>query len=668
MRKGFTLWEILVVLIVLSILLAVLLPNWSAIFGKTDNATALAEAQTVANELLSVLLGEHSDDAADFVIFIRKGSGIFTYGYDASQTKLLQCRIAAEGADPTDRAKTVEPLLKAGAVTLAEGNDRFLWRMPARFDETVKKVVEENGYEASDIRVYAVYEILPVNFDAEAQRPGDCEHAGERIELKKSDVTCSLEGCGACFVCTDCGALFEKEDSIAPTERTVNSVDKEAHKWFYTQLDGSQHSKYCEYCTEKSSEACTFDNDDSCACGRKNPDATAQSSFTIDENGRLCKDGQPFTGLNESDLGERGLYYFEGSLADGEVDGQTFSEGRPVISASAEKLEPSGYLLRVQRMEVSPQTRELLFRFPLLEFTDKAATYTISAENCTVLGLRVSSLESDPLFAEPWTQATLERYLSRLSASGLDHPLGDEFYVPITDDYTAYSKQTALSYNDFIRYKYGAFLHRTKSGFSYSYLECGGKKYAAYAFLPENGAPGLVIYSPNGSGLFAAAWTADETASACRVSSGKTVIEQWTLTYQTSTKTLAVESPFGLSFSFVFHTSAFSGDLSEVTFATPEPEALCAYAVLPVSAEKQSVGTVGENPTVLEYLHRALWQGCTLCSCADGKHAKANHFLNSDTPQEIGTFHLYCCLARFADRFASAPPLWPCAEILVTQE
>lgn len=667
MRKGFTLWEILVVLIVLGILLAVLLPNWSAIFGQTDNATALAEAQTVANELLSVLLGEHSDDAADFVIFIQKGSGIFTYGYDASQTKLLQCRIAAEGADLSDRTKTVEPLLRAGAITLAEGNDRYLWRMPKRFDKTVEKIVQENGYDTGSIRVYAAYEILPVNFDAEASRPSDCAHTDKKIELKKTDATCSLEGCGACFICTDCGAMFATEESTDTTERTVTHIDVTAHKWFYTQIDGTQHRKYCEYCEESHSEGCKFDEETgTCVCGRKKSGQTAQSSFTIDENGRLCKDGQPFTGLNESDLGEHGLYYFEGSLADGEADGQTFSEGRLVICASAKKLEPTGYLLRVQKKaEISPHTRELVYRFPLLECSDLSAGYTISAENLTVLGLRLSGLESDPLFGAPWTQTTLAAYASRLATG---YELSGDFYVPYTDDYKAYNSQSALSYNDFIRYKYGAFLHRTKDGFRCAYLECGGKQYAAYAFPPENGEKGLVIYSPDGTSLRAAAWTVEGTESSWKIRSGENKREKWTLCYDASEQILTVEPPFGGSFSFVFRSFAFSGDLSEVTFATPEPEALCAYAVLPASGEAKPVGAVADNPTALEYLHRALWQTCTLCSCADAAHAEANQFPEDDAPLSSAPFHLYCPLARFVGRFGSAVVLWPSADVSVAEE
>lgn len=667
MRKGFTLVEIVIVIAVLGILLAVFLPNWSSILGKADGTSALAEAQAVANDLLAVLLDEHGDSAADLLIFIQKGGSIFAFGYDASQTKLLQCRHALTGS-VSERSDTVEPLLKAAAIDISEGNPRYLWRLPLRFDEVVKTVAEQNGCDAASIAAYAVYSILPVNFDSEAQQPSDCEHTGEKIELKASEATCSTEGCESCKICNDCGALLSSDESAAPLEnRVVTSVSTEdaAHVWYYEALTSNTHSKGCLYCGKKvAGENCVFDEKGECPCGNKDPNLASELTYRF-ENGLLYKGDRLFSGLNESDLGQPGYFYHEGLPADGEIDGRTFSEGRLVILSCPEKCE-GGYLLRMSA-ECSPQTAELVYRFPLLDSHYTNASYTICADDLQVVGLCVCSPASEALFSDAWTQDTLSAYVQALNTfQNTSYSLDEYLSVPKTPDYDTWKNlsetiRSEFSYNDFIHYKYGALLHRTGSGFQTAYFAHDGKKYAAYAFAPQEGCNGLVIYTKSGSDICAAIWTedgsvtsgfkADKTSASTR--------ESWTLRYDSSTRVLTVENTLlNINTQFTFHSEAYSGDLTSVTFQTPEQEALLAYAVLP-SEDNVELGTVGEFPTLLEYLHRALWAESTLCQCSDGAHA-TTEIIDPGKP-----FHLYSPLYSFMDRFHSPPVLYSGAQILV---
>lgn len=670
MRKGFTLVEIIIVIAVLGILLAVFLPNWSSILGKADGTSALAEAQAVANDLLAVLLDEHGDSAADLLIFIQKGSSIFAFGYDASQTKLLQCRHALTGS-VSERSDTVESLLKAAAIDISEDNPRYLWRLPLRFNEVVKTVAEQNGCDIASIAAYAVYSIQPVNFDIEAQHPSDCAHTGKKIELKASAATCSTEGCELCFICNDCGALFSSDGSTPLENRIVASVSSEdaSHIWYYEALTSNTHRKGCLYCGNKvDSEHCIFDDNESgkCPCGNKNPGSPSTSELTYRfENGLLYKGDRLFSGLNESDLALPGYFYYEGLPADGEIDGRTFSEGRLVILSCPEKCE-DGYLLRMSA-ECSPQTTELVYRFPLLDSHYTNASYTICADDLQVVGLCVCSPASEALFSDTWTQDTLSAYVQALDMfQSTQYSLEEDLSVPKTPDYDAWESlsetiRAEFSYNAFIRYKYGALLHRTENGFQTAYFAHSEKKYAAYAFAPQEGCDGLVIYTKSGSNIYAAIWTEDGIVSGgfkVNKTSASTQAH-WTLRYDSSKRVLTVENTLlNINTQFTFHSEPYSGDHTSVTFQTPEPEALLAYAVLP-SEGNVKLGTVGEFPTLLEYLHRALWAESTLCQCSDGAHTTAK-IIDPGKP-----FHLYSPLYSLMDRFHSPPVLYSGAEILV---
>ena len=98
-KQAFTIVELVIVIAVIAILAAIIIPTYSNLVKKANEATALVDAKNMITEMLADILSGDKD-AADIIVFSKKGDSIFVYGYDADAGRVLTYHghpIKAEG-------------------------------------------------------------------------------------------------------------------------------------------------------------------------------------------------------------------------------------------------------------------------------------------------------------------------------------------------------------------------------------------------------------------------------------------------------------------------------------------------------------------------------------------------------------------------------------------
>ncbi len=655
-HHGFTLLEIVIVIAVIAILASVLAFSfdWGAIFDRANgDASALSDAQLLTNELLASLLADHGDDSADLLIFVQKSDDIFVFGYDSSQTKLLTYRnspIANGTLSEEKKTELIKTLLESCAINVDDrywnAERQFLWRVPKKLN----LLLEQTQFKGSaSIAVYALYELLPVNFDAEAVHPSSCGHLN-LTELKAHTADCITHGYAAYFLCNDCGAILEEETTENSAKKTYNSIDKrevesaaekdKAHNCYYKQNEATNqttHTATCRLCGCSTTENCSFSENKfggKCVCGRENPDKSRETALgwqIID--GLLYFDGQPFTGINNGDLGESGLYYDTGRLADGTCNGLPFSEGRLVsdLPGTSEGGAPLDTLASSPDEE-SLRTKAMVYRYTLYPSPD--GSYTVKLpEGYRLVGLRQGdrSAFSGALTPESLIEAYARYY-------GVRFKITDLFSIPYSSDCTAYDKLSipGFSLSDYLLLRYVSGLTVTgkttarRSVFTDKY----DTAYGAYAF-PEGENPGLVIYS-DGAGIVSCCTyhtRADFTSETKRVtgqSNGVSVANSyWTVVHNTGKSIVSVYQNDALCKTFTFRSENVA-DLSladaiaeakEALKRTPR-EALLAMLAMPTANQQTPTKMqlpMQDCPELVALFQQAFWKCAEFTLERDGE-------------------------------------------------
>lgn len=651
-HHGFTLLEIVIVIAVIAILAGVLAFSWGAIFDKADGASALSDAQSLTNELLASLLADHGDDSADLLIFVQKSDDIFVFGYDSSQTKLLTYRsspIANGTLSEEKKTELIKTLLESCAINVDDrywnAERQFLWRVPKKLNP----LLEQTQFKGStSIAVYALYELLPVNYDAEAVHPSSCGHPN-LTELKAHTADCITPGYATCFLCNDCGAILEEKATENSTKKTYKPIDKrkvtpaaekdKAHNCYYKQNEGTQltHTATCRLCGNvKNDVACTYDNKfgSKCVCGRENPNKSIETALgwqIID--GLLYFDGQPFTGINNGDLGESGLYYDTGRLADGTCNGLPFSEGRLVsdLPGTSENGAPLDTLTPDPDGE-SLRTKEMIYRYTLYPSPD--GSYTIKLpEGYRLVGLRQGdrSAFGGALTPESLIEAYAKYYNVEFEITSL-------FSIPDSSDCTAYDKLNIpdFSLSDYLllRYVSGLTVTGKTTARRSVFTDKDGTAYGAYAF-PEGENPGLVIYSDSAGIVSCCTYhtRADFTSETRQVSNrsnGASVANgYWKVTYDKTSNRVSVYQNDALCKTFTFRSENVT-DLSLADAIAEAKEALertpreALLAMLAMPAANQQTPTkmqlpMQECPELVALFQQAFWKCAEFTLECDGE-------------------------------------------------
>lgn len=642
-HHGFTLLEIVIVIAVIAILAGVLAFSfdWGAIFDRANgDASALSDAQSLTNELLASLLADHGDDSADLLIFVQKSDDIFVFGYDSSQTKLLTYRsspIANGTLSEEKKTELIKTLLERCAINVDDRycntERQFLWRVPKKLNP----LLEQTQFKGSaSIAVYALYEILPVNFDAEAVHPSSCEHPNP-TELKAHTADCITPGYAACFLCNDCGAILSAEGSGGekPIEsRTVEEASNsaKAHNCYYkqntTDTTTATHTATCRLCGDVNDhEACTYDSKfgNKCVCGREKPNESGEtaSGWQIID-GLLYFDGQPFTGINNGDLGESGLYYDTGRLADGTCNGLPFSEGRLVsdLPGTSEGGAPLD-TLTPNPDEESLRTKEMIYRYTLYPCPD--GSYTVKLpEGYRLVGLRQGdrSAFGGALTPESLIEAYVRYY-------GVGFKITDFFSIPYSSDCTAYEKLSIpdFSLSDYLLLRYVSGL--TVTGETTALRSVFTDKdddtaYGAYAF-PEGETPngtsrGLIVYSNNGS-VWCCTWSSTEESGFNSEpkqvrASGTTVGTIWTVKYDNNTVSVYQNDALCKTFTFCSENvtdlslADAIAEAKEALERTPR-EALLAMLAMPTANQQTPTKMqlpMQDCPELVALFQQAFWK------------------------------------------------------------
>lgn len=325
-KKGFTMVELVIVIAVIAILAAILIPTFTNLIRKANEASALANARNAANLLLANLL-KGGENAADLVIFSKKDEGIHVYGYDASEGRVVRYHANPVASEETDFAKAVveirDKLLAAGAIVPVELKlPEEDWRTP----EQIAKMVQEIGFADGTMVVYANYRIMLGVFENGGQADHACT-AADLDEIAKVPVTCSTNGYPQYWVCRVCGKMYS---SATPSEETriaslnVTLADGKSHVWGKYGHDETQHWRICVLNSTHTGTKENHTGNPCTVCGYSTGGNTPTSPAVEEKDGLhsdgfYYKDNVRYTGT-ETDNGET----FE------------FVDGRLVVKATVE--------------------------------------------------------------------------------------------------------------------------------------------------------------------------------------------------------------------------------------------------------------------------------------------------------------------------------------------
>lgn len=250
-KKGFTMVELVIVIAVIAILAAILIPTFTNLIRKANEASALANARNAANQLLANLLAR-GDDAKDLVIFNQKGDDIYVYGYSAEAGRVLAYygnpvdAKSIDGETLEDKAeKLLKKMLANGELTLRTPRPTETdWWHPSKMEEVVTGL----NFKPEEMVLRADYKIVLARFEKGGQPEHTCT-AADLDEIAEVPATCSTNGYPAYWVCRVCGKAYHDADATDPVsaEKPLKPTDinSDNHQLGAWQYDESKHWQNC---------------------------------------------------------------------------------------------------------------------------------------------------------------------------------------------------------------------------------------------------------------------------------------------------------------------------------------------------------------------------------------------------------------------------------------
>lgn len=250
-KKGFTMVELVIVIAVIAILAAILIPTFTNLIRKANEASALANARNAANQLLANLLAR-GDDAKDLVIFNQKGDDIYVYGYSAEAGRVLTYygnpvdAKSIDGETLEDKAKKLlEKMLANGELTLRTPRPTETdWWHPSKMEEVVTGL----NFKPEEMVLRADYKIVLARFEKGGQPEHTCT-AADLDEIAEVKPTCMTQGYPAYWVCRVCGRAYHNADATWPVSADdplePTDIDSNAHQLGAWQHDESKHWQVC---------------------------------------------------------------------------------------------------------------------------------------------------------------------------------------------------------------------------------------------------------------------------------------------------------------------------------------------------------------------------------------------------------------------------------------
>ncbi len=332
-KKGFTMVELVIVIAVIAILAAILIPTFTNLIRKANEASALANARNAANQLLANLLAR-GDDAKDLVIFNQKGDDIYVYGYSAEAGRVLAYYgnpVDAESIDGEtleDKAKKLlEKMLANGELTLRTPRPTETdWWHPSKMEEVVTGL----NFKPEEMVLRADYKIVLARFEKGGQPEHTCT-AADLDEIAEVPATCSTNGYPAYWVCRVCGRAYHNADATRPVSADdplePTDIDPNAHQLGAWQHDESKHWQVCALNpghTHLNEAAHTGNPCTVCgySTGGNTPTSPAGKKNGL-VDGIYYKDDEPLTGT------DKGYTFRDGHLV------LTGTKGTPTNSGSA---------------------------------------------------------------------------------------------------------------------------------------------------------------------------------------------------------------------------------------------------------------------------------------------------------------------------------------------
>ena len=222
-KQAFTIVELVIVIAVIAILAAILIPTYSNLVKKANEATALADAKNLITEMLADILSGDKD-AADLIVFSKKGDAVYAHGYSAEAGRIISYSKNPEelnGAAFADKVSEMLTQMKNdGAITPITTSGENDWRTADNTAQTVKDL----GFNPGEMIVRADYKIA------------------------------------------------------------LDKFEKHTHTFGAWVYDGANHWHECTVCHEKADEAAHKYENGKCVCGAADPGATGHTHTFDKEN------------------------------------------------------------------------------------------------------------------------------------------------------------------------------------------------------------------------------------------------------------------------------------------------------------------------------------------------------------------------------------------------
>lgn len=210
-KQAFTIVELVIVIAVIAILAAIIIPTYSNLVKKANEATALVDAKNMITEMLADILSGDKD-AADILVFSKKGNDVFLYGYDASRGVVLPYKVSplkdfGKNLTVTDGHEFYKQA--ASFCKTIDGTDINIvtvniddWRKPEVLNLGIngeKSTVEELGFDKNTMAVFANYDIVPESFAKKNSGEEEVHTHVWATEWTKNSThhwhDCTAEGC-----------------------------------------------------------------------------------------------------------------------------------------------------------------------------------------------------------------------------------------------------------------------------------------------------------------------------------------------------------------------------------------------------------------------------------------------------------------------------------------